>query len=273
MRIAIVNLLQRDTTEQMGVDLSPVWEGFQKAFNRIASARSNVEVKLVFPEKSEFAVHFPYIEFLNNRWFVEAAVKAEEDGYDAVIPGAATDTGLHLLREVLKVPVVGISESSFLVASLLGDRFAGITVFERLIPPKERNLKFLGMDTRAIQRKPIRSCNLDLNDIAHLFDKKHLQSVIIPKFEQVAKECVKDGADVIIALDAWLGPAFSYYKYAKVPGTEIPVLDPAAAAIGMAEVTVDLQTNLGVSVSRALAYQSADRETLSRARQIYRDIS
>ena len=41
-------------------------------------------------------------------------------------------------------------------------------------------------------------------------------------------------ADVIVALDAWLGPAFTYYKYAKLPGTEIPVLDPAAAAIEMA---------------------------------------
>ena len=270
MKIAIVNLLQRDTKKQMGVTLSPVWEGFQNAFNKIASSRSDVKVKLIFPEKSEFAVHYPYIEFLNNRWFVEAAVKAEEDGYDAVIPGAATDTGLHLLREVLKVPVVGISESSFLVASLLGDRFAGITVFERLIPPKERNLRFLGMDARAIQRKPIRSCNLDLNDIAHLFDKNHLQSVIIPKFEAVAKGCVEDGADVIVALDAWLGPAFTFYKYARLPGTEIPVLDPVAAAIGMAEVMVDLKTNFGVNVSRALAYQGADQETLGKARQIYK---
>jgi len=273
LKIAIVNLLQRDTKEQMGIDLSPVWEGFQKAFDKIASTRGDVQVKLVFPEKSEFAVHYPYIEFLNNRWFVEAAVEAEEDGYDAVIPGAATDTGLHLLREVLKVPVVGISESSFLVASLLGDRFAGVTVFERLIPPKERNLKFLGMDTRAIQRKPIRSCNLDLNDIAHLFDKKYLHSVIIPKFEGVAKGCIEDGADVIVALDAWLGPAFTYYKYSKLPRTEIPVLDPAAAAISMAEVMVDLRTNFGMNVSRALAYQAADHETLTKARRIYNDMS
>ena len=212
MRIAVINLLQRETKQQMGVDLSPVWDGFQKAFDKIALPRSGVEVKLVFPEKSQFAVHFPYIEFLNNRWFLDAAVKAEREGYDAVIPGAATDTGLHFLREILKIPVVGISESAFLVASCLGNRFAGITVFQRLIPPKERNLKLYGIDTRAIHDKPIRSCDLTLEDVAGLFDEKHLRSVIIPKFERVAMDCVRDGAEVIVADDAWLGPAFSYYN-------------------------------------------------------------
>lgn len=269
MKIAVTNLLQRETKQQLGVDLTPVWDGFQKAFNKISSARSDVEVKLVFPEKSEFAVHFPYIEFLNNRWFLEAAVKAEREGYDAVIPGAATDTGLHLLREILKIPVVGVSESAFLVASCFGSRFAGITVFQRLIPPKERNLKLYGIDTRAIQNRPIRSCDLTLEDVAHLFDENHLKSVIIPKFEQVAFDCVNDGAEVIVADDAWLGPAFSYYNYTKLPGTEIPVIDPAATAIEMAAVMVDLRKSLGIGASRALSYQGPDAETLKKARQLY----
>ena len=109
--------------------------------------------------------------------------------------------------------MVGISESAFLIASLLGNRFAGITIFQRLIPPKERNLKLLGLDARAIPQKPIRSCDLVLEDIARLFDKSHLESVVIPKFERVAIQCVNDGAEVIVADDAWLGPAFSYYGY------------------------------------------------------------
>ena len=116
-------------------------------------------------------MHFPYIEFLNNRWFVEAGLKAEKDGCDAVLVGAATDTGLQYLKEVLTIPVVGVTESACHLACVLGAKFAGITVFRRLIPPKSNLIRFYGLENRAIMN-PIRSCELTGQDVEGLFDKK-----------------------------------------------------------------------------------------------------
>ena len=268
MKIGWTNLLPRETKAEAGLDFIPVWKGFEKYFERITKLRPETKIKIYYPEKSSWTVHFPYIEFLNNRWFVEAGCKAEEDGCDAVIVGAATDTGLQYLKEVLTIPAVGITESACHLACVLGAKFAGITVFRRLIPPKSNLIRFYGLEGRAIPN-PIRSCELTGEDVEGLFNKKVMDGSIKPKFEAVAKECIKEGAEVIICADAWLAPALSYFEYFEIPGTGVPVVDASAAAIKLAETLVDLRKMEKLGVSRSLTYQRATDPELQKARKFY----
>jgi len=85
-----------------------------------------------------------------------------------------------------------------------------------------------------------------------LFDRKVMDSSIKPKFEAVARECIKDGAEVVICDDAWLAPALSYFEYFSVADTRVPVLDASAAAIKLAETLVDLKKTENLGVSRHL---------------------
>jgi allantoin racemase len=268
MKIAWINLVPYETKEYMGIDFSPLWDGFKRYFKKLCEVRPEVEVTLCFPEKSTYNVAHCYIEFLNNRWFLEKAIQAEKEGYDAVVLGAATDTGLQILRSVLEIPVVGVSESAFLLACMLGSKFAGITVFDILIGPKERNIKLYGLESRAISRNPVRSCELTPEEIAGLFDENILRQKVIPKFEKVAKECIADGAEVIVADDAWLSPAFAYYGYSKISGTEVSVVDAAGAAVKMAELLVDLKKAVRLTVSRHISYRKPSPEALQLARKI-----
>jgi allantoin racemase len=270
MRLGWINLLPKDTKNEIGLDFHGVWKGFENYFDRVTKARPETKIQIYYPEKSTWTVHFPYIEFLNNRWFVEAGWKAERDGCDAVIVGAATDTGLQYLKEILSIPVVGITESACHLACVLGAKFAGITVFRRLIPPKANLIRFYGLENRAIQN-PIRSCDLTGQDVEGLFDKKVMDSSIKPKFEAVARECIKDGAEVVICDDAWLAPALSYFEYFSVADTRVPVLDASAAAIKMAETLVDLKKTENLGVSRHLTYERATDEELAKARKNYWD--
>ncbi len=268
MRLSWINLLPKDTRSEIGLDFQGVWEGFEKYFQRVTRARPETKIQIYYPEKSSWTVHFPYIEFLNNRWFVEAGWKAEKDGCDAVIVGAATDTGLQYLKEILSIPVVGITESACHLACVLGAKFAGITVFRRLIPPKANLIRAYGLEGRAIAN-PIRSCELTGKDVEGLFDKKVMESSIKPKFEAIARECIKDGAEVIICDDAWLAPAFSYFDYFAVADTGVPIVDASAAAIKMAETLVDLKRMEKLGVSRYLTYQRATDDELAKARKHY----
>jgi len=268
MKIGWTNLLPKETKAEAGLDFIPVWKGFEKYFERITKLRPETKIQIYYPEKSSWTVHFPYIEFLNNRWFVEAGWKAEKEGCDAVIVGAATDTGLQYLKEVLSIPVVGITESACHLACVLGAKFAGITVFRRLIPPKSNLIRFYGLEGRAIPN-PIRSCELTGEDVEGLFNKKVMDASIKPKFEAVAKECIRDGAEVIICADAWLAPALSYFEYFEIPGTGVPVVDASAAAIKLAETLVDLRKMEKLGVSRHLTYQRATDQELEKARKFY----
>lgn len=268
MRLAWINLLPKETKSAIGLDFEPVWACFECYFQKITRQRPGTTIEIYFPEKSSWTVHFPYIEFLNNRWFVEAGWRAEKDGCDGVIVGAATDTGLQYLKEVLSIPVVGITESACHLACVLGAKFAGITVFRRLIPPKAGLIRFYGLEGRAIPN-PIRSCDLTGQDIEGLFDRTIFESSVKPKFEAVAKDCIRDGAEVVICDDAWLAPALSYFEYFSVGDTGVPVLDASAAAIKLVETLVDLKAMERLSVSRYLTYERATDQELDKARKVY----
>jgi len=268
MKLAWINLLPQETKSEIGLDFKPVWAGFESYFQRITKLRPETTIQIFFPEKSSWTVHFPYIEFLNNRWFIEAGWRAEKEGCDAVIVGAATDTGLQYLKEILSIPVVGITESACHLACVLGAKFAGITVFRRLIPPKTNLIRSYGLESRAIQN-PIRSCELSGKDVEGLFNKNVMESSIKPKFEAVANECIQDGAEVIICDDAWLAPALSYFEYFSVGDTGVPVVDASAAAVKLAETLVDLKKMEQLGVSRYLTYQRASDQELEKARKPY----
>ena len=65
--------------------------------------------------------------------YAVAQVAAEHvAGHDAVIVAAFGDPGLAALREVLPVPVLGMTESALATACLLGHRFSIIAISQRI---------------------------------------------------------------------------------------------------------------------------------------------
>lgn len=55
-------------------------------------------------------------------------------GVDAVVMGVSMDSGLHAVRELLDVPVVGMAEAALVTACQLGGRIGCLTLGPRLLP-------------------------------------------------------------------------------------------------------------------------------------------
>ena len=70
------------------------------------------------------AIRYRYLEALNEAQICEAALVAEREGYDAFALGCFHDPALREARSLVDIPVVGLSESSMLVACSLARRFA-----------------------------------------------------------------------------------------------------------------------------------------------------
>jgi allantoin racemase len=62
---------------------------------------------------------------------LDAAIGAQQDGFDAVFVNTFADYGLAAMKSALRIPVVGAGEAGLQLASLLGERFAIITVWPR----------------------------------------------------------------------------------------------------------------------------------------------
>jgi len=79
---------------------------------------------------------------------------------------------------------------------------------------------------------------------------------LLELFERVARECVDDGAEVIIPGCTVLSTFLTTNNYTKIKGTDAIVLDCLAAEVKMAEALVDLKKSLGIFISRANLYKS-----------------
>jgi Asp/Glu/hydantoin racemase len=140
---------------------------------------------------------------------------------------------------------------------MLGRNFGIVTVRKKLIPVIEDNIRRYGLESKLIRQNPIRSCELDEKLYPAMFSDP--ANIAIPPFEAEAKKLVADGAEVVIAGCASLGPALSMAGYQSVSGTRVPVVNATGVAVKMAEAFGYLKRALGISTSKALKYQSLPR--------------
>lgn len=245
--------------------MKPVWQMLQEYFPKIAFP--GTEVVMRHASVSGNYVRSLYTELLNNRAIVETAILGEKDGFDAVVIGCWADP-LWEAREAVNIPVVGIGEASMLLACSLGYKFAIITVAPGVVPTIELDLRTYGMQERAIPR-PVRY--LDPPSDAEML----LESIsdpyrhFIPNFERVARQCIAEGAEVIIVGCGYYGPILSMHGYNEIPGAGVPVLDCSAAGLKMAETLVDLHRSTGLRKSSAMFFNSPPADVIERIRRVH----
>ena len=189
----------------------------------------------------------------------------KKGGFDAVVLGCWADP-LWELRSELNIPVHSIGEASFLMAMALGFKFAVITVAPGVVPLIEKDLWLYGLEKRAINR-PVRSLDPASDPELLLESVRDPWTSLIPNFEKVAKECINDGAEVIIVGCGYYGPILTTHGYNEIPGTGVPVLDCSAAGLKLAEAQADLHKSIGLKKSTALYFKPTAVDILEKVRK------
>ena len=83
-------------------------------------------------------------------------------GHDAMIIAAFGDPGLLAMREVLDIPVVGLTESAVLAACALGQRFSIIAISKRIAAWYDETVASYGLASRLAS---IRTLDQTIRDI------------------------------------------------------------------------------------------------------------
>lgn len=170
--------------------------------------------------------------------FIETFVRAEKEGYDAVVPLGMLDLGVDGGRSAVNIPVLGPCESCLHIASLLGDRFVGMVYHDNLIPMTRAIVRRYGMEHKLVG---IDSCGFDLPDLAANHD------AVVENFVKRAKALIKNnGADVVIPMGISQCPIHIKPDWlTKELG--VPVVEGIGAPIRLA----GMLAGLGLSHSRA----------------------
>src|SRR5262249_48065699 len=149
-------------------------------------------------------------------------------GADAAIISAFGDPGLAAARELVDIPVVGVSEAAFLMAWTLGRRYAIVAMTRRLGTWYRECAVEHGLDGRLAT---VRALDVPLTDITRAREQLR---------DRLLAECLpavdEDGAEVVILGGGPLA-GLAHEAAAEIP---VPTLDGVSCAVRLAEALVGL---------------------------------
>lgn len=226
-------------------------------------------VTIGWMKKTTSLLSSTFLGMLNDVHVVGDILLAQEQGYDAAMIGPHWDPGLYAAREAATIPVSGPLESAAMVAQTLGRKFAVLTVHEGYVPMIERSLCTYGCESRAITHRPVRRFGMSYENIVAALDGSSRD--FLDEFTKTARECISDGADVIIAGGQLFGPVFQRHAYFEIPGSGVPVVEVSACGLKMAETLVALRRNVGLKKSEHpnAPFRTPAAEALSQARKLF----
>jgi Asp/Glu/hydantoin racemase len=191
----------------------------------------DTDVECVPVRNSATLVDCYYEDLVFEMYITEAGLRAQEEGYDAVVMDTVSDSGLYALRSRLSIPVMGPGLVSYAVAIMLGKRFSIVTMWDKWRHLYEKNLDIYHLWEKCAS---IRAVNIP-PDVEALFTGKE-EEMFRTLTDEARKAIDDDGADVILLGSTTMHQAGDYMAE-HLPA---PVINPGPVAIKLTETLVEL---------------------------------
>ena len=215
-------------------------------------------------ESAGIGVHYRFLEYHETREVIYNAMKAEREGYDAFLIGNISDAGLREAREVVNIPVLGLSETSLHMACMMGANFSLVTISPKWTPRLLENVHRYGLERRLVAVEPMNTSPLDLKRC--FVEPDHLK-VILGQFNECSERLLAKGTEVIIPaggdIIVFLADA-GIYEYGGAP-----ILNGIVELVKMGELAVKLRRKTGRFTSKRGGYSAPTGEFLERVRSFY----
>jgi allantoin racemase len=209
---------------------------------KAASPGFNVEV--VCLPHGPVSIESAYDEAVAAPHIVREVEKAQQERCDAVSLDCAMDTVVRAARESVSIPVTSAGEASYLVAMGLCVRFSVVTVLKSTAEAIKDNISKYGFAQRCASVRYARIPVLELKD-----EERAFRAIL----EEAKKAVAEDGAECIV-----LGcTGMSSLARDLMKHLQVPVVDPAVAALKLAE----LYLGMGLTTSKR-AYEAPSEKQI-----------
>lgn len=158
---------------------------------------------------------------------VKEGIKAEKEGFDAIVIYCFSDVGIDAIRENVRIPVIGPGETSLAAASMICNRFTVLTSESINVPRTYRRLMKNGIAREKMAS--VRALDIPIGELRS--NPKATEEHI----KEVCRKAVEDDRSDGIILGC-----LSMAGYGKQLESELPVkvIDPAFVAVAYAELCV-----------------------------------
>jgi allantoin racemase len=256
MKLWYQSLARQAQTIDYGADL-------EKVIAMAADPATTVHVQGL-AEAAGVGAHFRFLEYHDTKEVISNALEAEKQGYDAFLIGNITDAGLREARELVNIPVLGLSETSLHVASMMGASFGLIAIAERWVPRLMENVERYGLRGKLAGIEAMQTSPLDLRKA---FRDEARRRDVIARFTEAAEKLVARGAEVVIPAGGEVGVFVIEARLFQLQNA--PVVSGIFELVQMGEMAVKLRALTGRFTSRRLGYSRPSGEFLARIREHY----
>jgi Asp/Glu/hydantoin racemase len=207
-------------------------------------------------------IKYTYLSGLHKEQFVHAALRAEDEGYDAFLIATIPDTAYEECRSVVDIPVLAFGHTSVLMASTLGSTVGIVNFIGALEPQLRRNLRTYGLDQVV---GPIRQVAAEFTDVMAAYAAPE---GLLAAFHLAARDAIEAGAAVLIPGEGPLNLFLADHGISRVD--DVPVLDSLGTLLQVAEMRARQYRSVGLAPSRrGFHHERPPRELLDRARGFY----
>lgn len=215
-------------------------------------------------EAAGIGIHYRFLEYHDMKEVIYNAIRAEKEGYDAFLIGNSSDAGIREAREMVNIPVLGLSETGMHIACMMGANFGLITVSEKWTPRNVENVRRYGLESRLVGCEPLHTSPLELKKA---MVNKALRADVIADFMAAAKRLLERGAEVIIPAG---GDVIVFLAEDGIYEVErAPILNGIVELVKMGELAAKLKKITGRFKSKRLQYAAPTGEFLKRIRDFY----
>jgi len=256
MKLWYQSLARQAQTIDYGADLKAV-------INSVIEPGTMVHVQGL-SEAAGIGAHYRFLEYHDTREVIYNAIKAEKEGYDAFLIGNITDAGMREAREMVNIPVLGLSETSLHIASIMGATFGLVAISEKWIPRLMENVDRYGLRQKFAAVEAMETSPLDLRKA---FRDEARRKDVIARFTCAAEKLLAKGAEVIIPAGGEV--AVFVIEAGLFELNRAPIVNGIFELIKMGEMAVRLRALTGRFTSKRFGYAPPTGEFLDRIREHY----
>ncbi len=150
-------------------------------------------------------------------------------GCDAVVLAVSLDTGLWACRELLPMPVIGMTEAGLLLGCTVGTRF-GIVTYGRRMGPLYREL----VESHGLASRLAGIATLDVTPEQTFSDPQIVRAAVVDAARRLVDG---DGAEAVLLA----GAAMATLAAGLQAAVDVPLLDGVACAVALAEARAGLK--------------------------------
>lgn len=188
-------------------------------------------------------IRYSYLQRRHAQQFVDAALKAQEESFDAYFIATIPDIALEDIRTLVDIPVIGYGQASLLVAATLGAPVGIVNFIAALRPQLRRNAHTYGLGGVL---GPIAAIKASFKDVTAGYSNP---GPLIDAFRAAGRDAIDQGANVLIPGEGPLNVFLADHDVRDVDG--VPVIDSIAASLKLCELRVDLARTTGLGANRS----------------------